>query len=323
MSAKYSNPEVSASPHVRAKLSTSHIMQLVVLALIPSGCYGVYHFGINALFHILITVAACVASEFLFTHFMHKPLTVTDGSAVVTGLLLAYCLPVAAPLWMGAVGGVFAIIVVKQLFGGLGHNFMNPALAARCFLLLSFPKLMTDYTYGLYDSISSATPLQLLKESGDLGDISVRDMVFGNIGGTIGETCTIAILLGALILLMFNIIDIKIPAIILATFSVCIMLFNYLLGTHDFNIYYLSAQLSGGGLMLGAWFMATDYVTRPVNTKGQVIYAVLIGMLIAVFRWFGNNAEGASFAIIFANLLTPLLERLPVRKAFGTGGKQA
>ena len=317
------NLEVSASPHVRARLSTSHIMQLVVLALIPSGCYGVYHFGINALFHILITIAACVISEFLYTHFMHKPITVGDGSAVVTGLLLAYTLPVSAPLWVGVVGGVFAIIVVKQLFGGLGKNFMNPALGARGFLLLSFPKIMTDYTYGLYDSISSATPLQELKESGDISGINVRDMVFGNTGGTIGETCTIAILLGALFLLMFDIIDIKIPAIIMATLSVFIMLFNYLFGTHDFNIYFLSAHLSGGGLMLGAWFMATDYVTRPVTNKGQVIYAFLIGFLIAVFRWFGNNADGVSFAIIFGNIVSPLIERLTIRKAFGIGGKHA
>lgn len=312
--------EVTASPHVRSKLMTSHIMYLVVLALLPSGTYGVYHFGIRALFHILLTVAACVASEFLYEHYMHKKITIDDGSAIVTGLLLAYTLPVAAPLWAGVIGGVFAIVVIKQLFGGLGRNFMNPALGARVFLLLSFPEQMTDYTY---DSVTSATPLAVLKETGDVSKVDIWDMITGNTGGAIGETCVIAILIGALILIMFDVISIKIPAIIIFTTGALMVLFNMLFGTHEFDISFLSAHLSGGGLMLGAWFMATDYVTRPVTSLGQVIYALIIGVLIAVFRWFGNSADSVSFAIIFANILSPLIEKITVRRAFGIGGKRA
>ena len=313
-------PEVTASPHVRSKNKTSHIMYMVILALIPAGAFGVYHFGIRALLHILITVAACVASEFLYQHYMHKTVTIYDGSAIITGLLLAYTLPASAPLWMGVVGGAFAIIVIKQLFGGLGRNFMNPALGARAFLLLSFPQQLTDYSY---DTVSSATPLSVLKSTGDVSRIDTWDMIIGDRGGCIGETCVIAILLGALILILFDIIDIKIPAIILLTTAVFISLFNFFLGSGEFDLTFITAHLTGGGLMLGAWFMATDYVTRPATNTGQVVYAVIIGLLTAVFRWFGNSAESVSFAIIFANILTPLIEKCTVRKAFGIGGKKA
>lgn len=312
-------PEVSASPHVRSNNKTAHIMYMVILALLPSGAFGVYHFGIRALFHILLTVAACLASEFLYQHYMHKPVTISDGSAAITGLLLAYSLPVNAPLWMGVVGGVFAIIVIKQLFGGLGKNFMNPALGARAFLLLSFPQQLTDYSY---DAVSSATPLAVLKESNDISRIDTWDMIFGNTGGCIGETCVVAILIGALILVFFDVIDIKLPAVILITTAVFISLFNFIWGTGEFDFTFITAHLTGGGLMLGAWFMATDYVTRPASSSGQIIYGLIIGLLTAVFRWFGNSAESVSFAIIFANILTPLIEKYTVRKAFGIGGKR-
>lgn len=313
-------PEVTSSPHIRSKFKTAHIMYLVILALLPSGAFGVYHFGLRALFHIFLTVATCVACEFLYQHYMHKTVTIDDGSAVITGLLLAYTLPVSAPLWMGVVGGVFAIIVIKQLFGGLGKNFMNPALGARAFLLLSFPQQMTDYSY---DAVSSATPLAILKETGDISRVNTWDMVLGDTAGCIGETCVVAILIGALILVIFDVIDIKLPAVILVSAAVFISLFNYIWGTNTFDMTFVTAHLAGGGLMLGAWFMATDYVTRPVTSSGQIIYGVLIGLLTAVFRWFGNSAESVSFAIIFANILTPLIEKVTVRKAFGIGGKRA
>lgn len=311
--------EVTATPHIRAKIKTQHLMLLVIIALIPSGFYGVYHFGYKALLHILLTVGFSVALEFLYRHYTHKSFSVNDGSAVITGLLLAYCIPVSAPLWVGPLGAAFAIIVVKQLFGGLGQNFVNPALAARVFLLLSFPTIMTDYTY---DGITSATPLEQLKNTNTLPEGGIWSMVTGNIGGTIGETCTIAILIGALILLMFEVIDIKIPAIIIITAGGFLLLFNYLFGSHEIDFTFLSAHLAGGGLMLGAWFMATDYVTRPVTQSGQAIYAFIIGLLVAIFRWFGNSAESISFAILFGNLLAPLLEKLTVRKAFGIGGNR-
>lgn len=311
-------PEVTASPHIRSKNKTAHIMYMVILALLPAGAFGVYHFGVRALFHILLTVATCVASEFLYQYFMKKEVTVDDGSAVITGLLLAYTLPVSAPLWTGVIGGVFAIIVIKQLFGGLGKNFMNPALGARAFLLLSFPEQMTDYSY---DTVSSATPLAVLKSTGDISKVDTWDMIIGDRAGCIGETCVIAILIGALILILFDIIDIKLPAVILVTTAVFISLFNFIWGSKEFDLTFITAHLTGGGLMLGAWFMATDYVTRPATGTGQIIYGVLIGLLTAVFRWFGNSAESVSFAIIFANILTPLIERCTVRKAFGIGGK--
>ncbi len=303
---------VSASPHDRASVRSTHIMQMVVVALLPATAYGIFHFGYRAALHILITIAACVISEYLYEYFMHKPITVSDFSAVVTGLLLALNLPVAAPLWIGALGGVFAIIVVKQLFGGLGQNFMNPALAARCFLLISFAGHMTNFTFDTY---STATPLAILKEGGAVDTLS---MITGNIPGTIGETSAIAILIGAAFMILMGVITIRIPLMYFLSFVVFITLF----GGHGFDIQFITAHLAGGGLMLGAWFMATDYVTSPITKSGQLIYGVLLGVLTGLFRICGNSAEGVSYAIIFGNLLVPLIERITVPKPFGQGGER-
>lgn len=299
---------VSSNPHVRAKDTTSRIMLLVCIALLPACGVGIYQFGIRALLHIVITVAVCVITEYLYQYFMKKDITVKDFSAVVTGLLLAMNLPVYAPLWIGAVGGVFAILVVKQLFGGLGQNFMNPALAARCFLLISFSRHMTNF----FDGQSGATPLAALKNG---ESVNTWKMVIGTCEGVIGETSAIAILIGAVILLMAGVISIRIPACYLGSFVVFLLLF----GGKGFDMSFITAHLAGGGLMLGAWFMATDYVTSPITTKGQILYGVILGVLTGIFRIFGNSAEGVSYAIIFGNLLVPLIEKITIPTAFGKG----
>lgn len=302
---------VSSTPHTRSSNATWKIMLDVVIALLPASAVGVYVFGIRALLHITITVAACVATEAVYRYLMKKEITINDFSAVVTGLLLALNLPVSAPLWMGALGGVFAILVVKQLFGGLGQNFMNPALGARCFLLISFASYMTTFTI---DGVSQATPLAVLKNG---GDVNVMDMFIGNIAGTIGETSVIAILAGAIYLIIKKVIDIRIPL----TYILTVAAFAALFGQNPFDTEYIMAQIFGGGLMLGAFFMATDYVTSPITKTGKIIYGVFLGILTGVFRIFGASAEGVSYAIILGNLLVPLIEKFTVPKAFGKESK--
>lgn len=303
--------KVSSNPHIRSKATTNGIMTAVIIALLPATGFGIYNFGIRAFWVILTTVISTVLTEFLFGLYRKKT-TITDMSAVVTGLLLALNLPVNIPLWMAALGGVFAILVVKCLFGGLGQNFMNPALAARCFLLISFPAAMTDFNCDAY---TGATPLALLK-AGE--EVNVMDMLVGRTAGTIGETSAFAILLGACILILLGIIDLRIPGSYIVTF----VLFVGLFGGHGFDPAYLSAQLAGGGLMLGAFFMATDYVTRPITIKGQYVFGIFLGLMTGIFRIFGPGAEGVSYAIILGNLLVPLIEKITRPTAFGKGGKK-
>ena len=320
---------VSSNPHVRDKMTTSRIMQLVALALLPTTLFGIWNFGFRALLVVLVTVASSVFFEWLYDRLMHKKNTINDFSAVVTGLLLALNMPPQIPLWMPVLGSAFAIIVVKQLFGGLGQNFMNPALAARCFLMISFAGKMTDFAvdklsgYHCIDTVTGATALAELKNSGFTADsISVKNLFIGNIHGTIGETSAIAILIGALILLAFKVIDLKIPLTYIGSFAVFVIL--YMLGTgKGFDVNYLFSHLFGGGLMLGAWFMATDYVTTPITPKGQLLYGCCLGVVTAIFRLFGGSAEGVSYAIIFCNLLVPLIEKVTKPVAFGKGGKKA
>ena len=320
---------VSSNPHVRDKMTTSRIMQLVALALLPTTLFGIWNFGFRALLVVLVTVASSVFFEWLYDRLMHKKNTINDFSAVVTGLLLALNMPPQIPLCMPVLGSAFAIIVVKQLFGGLGQNFMNPALAARCFLMISFAGKMTDFAvdklsgYHCIDTVTGATALAELKNSGFTADsISVKNLFIGNIHGTIGETSAIAILIGAVILLAFKVIDLKIPLTYIGSFAVFVIL--YMLGTgKGFDVNYLFSHLFGGGLMLGAWFMATDYVTTPITPNGQLIYGCCLGVVTAIFRLFGGSAEGVSYAIIFCNLLVPLIEKVTKPVAFGKGGKKA
>lgn len=303
--------KVSSNPHIRSKVTTNGIMSAVILALLPAMGFGIYHFGIRALFVVVTTVASTVLTELLFGLYKKK-MTISDMSAVVTGLLLALNLPVSIPLWMAALGGVFAILVVKLLFGGLGQNFMNPALAARCFLLISFPAQMTNFACDAY---TGATPLAVLK-AGE--SVNVLDMVMGHTSGTIGETSMIAIIIGACFLILLDIIDLRIPGSYILSF----LIFMGLFGGRGFEPAYLSAQLAGGGLMLGAFFMATDYVTRPITVKGQYLFGIFLGFMTAIFRAFGPGTEGVSYAIILGNLLVPLIEKVTKPTAFGKGGKK-
>lgn len=303
---------VSSSPHIRSKITTSNIMLMVIIALLPATAVGIWNFGISALMNVVVCTGTAVIAEFVYEKLMHKKVTIGDYSAALTGLLLALNLPPKAAWWMGALGSIFAIVVVKQIFGGLGQNFMNPALAARCFLLISFTGRMTDFTY---DGVSTATPLALLK-SGE--SVNLLDMVLGHTAGTIGETSAVALLLGAAILLIMGVIDLKIPASYILSFVVFITIF----GGHGFDISYIVAHLAGGGLMLGAFFMATDYVTSPITAKGQIVYGIILGVLTGIFRLFGGSAEGVSYAIIFGNLLVPIIERVTMPKPFGPEKKE-
>ena len=317
---------VSSSPHIRSKITSDWIMYMVLIALLPATCMGVYLFGVPALILIVCSVVTCVATEYIYERLMHKPITIKDGSAMVTGLLLALNLPSGATWWMAVLGGVFAILVVKQLFGGLGQNIMNPALAARCFLMISFAARMTDFstsdsvTAKLVDTVSGATPLAEIKAGGSW---DLMSMFLGNTRGTIGETSALLLLIGGIFLVVMKIIDLRIPLTYIGTFAVFALLF----GGHGFDLSYVAAELCGGGLMLGAWFMATDYVTRPVTGKGQYVYGVILGILTGVFRIFGGSAEGVSYAIIFTNLLVPIIERLTLPGGFGIvkqkGGKKS
>lgn len=305
---------ISSSPHVRDKSSTKSIMWDVFLALMPAVIFGIYNFSvkprdINAILLIVVCIATCVLTEYIWQKAMKLPLTVSDGSAAVTGLLLALNLSSTFPIWMAIIGSVFAIIIVKQLFGGLGQNFMNPALGARCFLMVSFAGQMTSFTY---DGVTGATPLAQIKMG--TGTPKLLDMFLGTTGGTIGETSVVALLIGAAYLVARKVISLRIPVTYIVTFAIFAILF----GQHD--IMYLAKELCGGGLILGAFFMATDYVTSPITPKGQIVFGIILGVLTGVFRIFGASAEGVSYAIIISNLLVPLIERVTIPVPFGKEG---
>lgn len=302
---------VSTAPHIRSSITTKNIMYDVIIALLPATFFGIYQFGIDALLVIMIAIITAVLSEYLYQRLMKLPITINDGSAIITGLLLALSLSSSMPLWMVALGSIFAIIVVKQLFGGLGQNFMNPALAARCFLLISFAGKMNSFVS--IDATSSATPLAMLRNN---QSVNLLDMLIGNTSGTIGETSVIAILIGASYLIYKKVISPKIPLTILASFSIIIFI------SGNFNSNYLLTQLCGGGLMIGAFFMATDYVTSPITPNGKLVYGLIIGILAAVFRLYGSAPEGMSFAIIITNLLVPLIEKITIPNIKNNGGKQ-
>lgn len=306
------NMKISSSPHIRDKETTTNLMGQVLVALMPATVVGVFNFGSSAFIIILISVLSCVIFEALFEKITKRKNTVLDLSAAVTGFLLALNLPPEVPYWMPVLGSFFAIIVVKQLFGGLGQNFMNPALAARCFLLISFTGRMTTFTY---DAVTTATPLANLK-AGEAVD--VLSMFLGTTAGTIGETSALALLIGGAFLLVRRVINYRIPLFYIGSFSVFILAYALATG-RGFDVSYLLAHLCGGGLMLGAFFMATDYVTSPITPNGKIVFGIILGLFTFLFRIFGGSAEGVSYAIILGNLLVPLIERVTVPKSFGKG----
>ncbi len=310
--------KMSSSPHIRSKVTSANIMLYVTIALLPASAFGVWNFGLSALVMLICTTASSVLTEYIYEKLMHKKITVNDFSAVVTGLLLGLNMPASAPWWMGVLGGIFAILIVKQLFGGLGQNFMNPALGARCFLLISFTSQMTTF---IYDGVTGPTPLAQLKSGEAVDSMS---MLLGRIPGTIGETSVIAIIIGAIFLILMGVIDLRIPGTYIVSFVVFVGIFGHFANPNIgfFDPQYITAHLCGGGLMLGAWFMATDYVTSPITKKGQFVYGALLGILTGLFRLFGGSAEGVSYAIIISNLLVPLIERVTLPKPFGKGGEK-
>lgn len=303
---------VSASPHIRSARTTQSVMLDVIIALLPAAIAGVVLFGLSALAVIVCCVAAAVLSELVFNWILKKEQTVSDLSAIVTGLLLALNLPANIPLWQAAVGSIFAIIVVKCLFGGLGHNLVNPAITARVFMLVAFGS-MAQAAFPL-DAVAGATPLVELAAG---NSPSLLDLFLGKTGGAIGETCTLALLIGGIYLLVRRVISWHLPVAFIGT----VFLFTLALVGFDFTT--ALAWTLSGGLFIGAIFMATDYVTSPATPLGMFVFGVLAGVLTVVIRFFGNYPEGVSFAILFMNILTPFIDKWTARRPFGTGGVKA
>lgn len=297
---------VSSSPHVRSSLTTHKIMYQVILSLMPVTILGVWNYGMQALSVILASVISAVAAEALFQKIIKKPQTIGDGSAAVTGLLLALILPAELPLYIPVLGAVFAVVVVKGLFGGLGHNFVNPALAARAFLLISYGSVVTLYKV---DGVTTATPLVDLA-AGET--VNLWSLFIGSANGVIGSS-VLGLLIGAVMLFAFRVITYEIPTATLVSFTLFIALF----GEQGFDVHGILVHLMGGGILLSAFFMATDYVTSPVTSKGQLIYGFAAGLLCGLFRVFGSAADSVSYGIILANLLVPLIEDHTIPVAYG------
>lgn len=305
---------VSSSPHIRGSLTVRKIMMDVTIALLPAGIMGVYFYGWHALLIMVLSVASAVLTEAVIQKLMKKPVTVNDFSAVVTGLLLAYNVPPTAPWWLPVVGSAFAIAIVKQCFGGLGHNFVNPALAGRAFLLVSWPVLMTNFVTPGLDAVASATPLALMK-SGAVEQLpSLWNLFIGNIGGCIGETSALAILIGAAYLVAARLIDIRIPLSFIGTTALLTWIFGGQAGMFTGMPLH---HILMGGLMLGAFFMATDYTTSPVSPKARIVFGIGCGVITSVIRIWGGYPEGVSYSILIMNIAAPLLDRFMKPKVFG------
>lgn len=315
--------KVTVSPHIRSRSRTSRIMFDVCVALLPSLLAGIYFFGFRSLFITVICIASCVISEFLFEILAKRPVTTNDLSAMVTGMLLGLTLPVTVPWWICVIGSVCAIVLVKQLFGGIGDNFLNPALTARAVLLASWPSRLSGAAYvnpsplflKQVDMVTTATPLTVLNQSAS-GDVSIIDMLLGNIPGSIGEVCKVAIILGFVYLLARKVISWHIPVIVTASAAIFSFLFSWIITKNcDFTV--LLTSVLSGGLLFGAVFMATDYTTTPMTVKGRVIFALGTGLLIAVIRYFGSYPEGVTYAILFMNIVTPLIDRYVKPRVYG------
>lgn len=310
---------VTSSPHISSKNTTQSIMLDVVIALIPAGIAGIRNFGEGAFSVIAVSVICCMLFEYIWNKVMHKPNSLNDFTAVITGLLLAYNLPPQLPLWIVAIGAFFSIIIVKQLFGGLGSNFVNPALAGRAFLLAGWAKNMTTWLspsfFGL-DSVSSATPLALIK-SGNLDDLPLlSDVIIGNIGGCIGETSSLLLIIGGIYLIIRKVISYRTPAAFIATVAVLTFIFGG--GKNPSEALTITIySIFSGGLILGAFFMATDYTTSPVTAKGQVIMGIGCGIITTAIRLVGGYPEGVSYSILIMNIASPLIDRFTRPTPFG------
>lgn len=329
-----SNPlVVSSSPHIRTELNTQKIMMWVIIALVPAGIASIYFFGTRVIAVMASAIIACVAAEYVWQKGSGQQVTVDDLSAVVTGLLIAYNCPPTVPLWMPAIGGVFAMIIIKHFFGGIGQNIVNPALAARAMMLISWPGAMTtwakpiagQFSWLATDAATSATPLALVNSfeklegaidavtyatpNGHASILSFINAFCGNIGGCLGETSAIALLIGFGILLAKKIISWRIPVVYIVTVAVLSLLLGRSCGP--------LIEICIGGLMLGAIFMATDYTTSPMSAKGQIIYAVGCGVLTILIRAFGAYPEGVSFSILIMNVVVPVIDRYTAPRILG------
>jgi len=303
---------VSSSPHIRSNDTVSNIMRDVVIALLPATLYGIYIFGANAAMLVIAAVLSAVVAETAILKLKNQKATLTDNSAaVVTGLLVALNIPSTAPLWLPIVGSVFAIAIVKHVFGGLGHNFMNPALGARAMLMASWPVEMTNWVKPGADAISHPTPLGIIGESLDVQLPSLADVFIGNVGGCIGETSALLLIAGGLYLMYRKVISYRIPVYYIGTVFVLTFLLN------GFDLYMAVYSLFVGGLMLGAFFMATDYASSPINAKGQIVFAIGCGVLATIIRIYGGYPEGVSYSILLMNVAAPLIERYTQPRVFG------
>ncbi|NBI05740.1 RnfABCDGE type electron transport complex subunit D [Senegalia massiliensis] len=306
----------SSSPHIRSKETISKIMIDVLIALLPATLASIYYFRFNAIKLIGISILTAVLTEWALQKFMNKPITINDFSAVVTGLLLAFNIPASAPWWIPVIGSAFAIAIVKQAFGGLGNNFINPALAARAMLLASWPVLMTNWVTPGADAVSTATPLAILKGEAEGTLPSITNVLMGNIGGSLGETSALLLIIGGLYLLYRGVITWKIPVSYIGT----VMIMTLLLDGGFTNMTYHTLS---GGLMLGAFYMATDYSSSPVTSKGQIIFGVGCGILTAIIRIYGGYPEGVSYSILLMNVASPLIDKYTSPKVFGEVKKVA
>ena len=319
---------LSSSPHFHSRYTTEKAMREVVLALLPAAAAGIWFFGYRAILVMLASIAGALAAEVLCLKIRKRP--ITDGSAAVTGLLLALCLPPGIPLWTAFLGGVFAIVIGKQVFGGLGQNIFNPALIGRALLLASFPNQMASWMpargAGLaqatgamgIDAITSATPMVFLKEGAMHQLPSLLDSALGQISGSIGETSVVALLIGGAFLIVRKHIDWKIPVLYLGTLMGISLIYTAVMG---YGLLFPLYQLCSGGLMLGAFYMATDWVTSPVTKKGRLVYGLGLGLMTCLIRFFGGLAEGVCYSILIMNALTPLIDRYMRGKIFGVKGK--
>ena len=310
---------VSSPPHIYGTDTVVRRMGDVIIALSPACALGVYYYGISAFFTMGMSVLSAVLAEFLFQKVAGKKVTVNDLSAVITGILLAFNLPPEVPLWLPAVGSFFAIIAVKQLFGGLGSNFVNPALAARAFLLASFPMHMTNWT--LPDAVTSATQLAVIKGNPEfvpqMADYSA--LLFGKIGGCIGETSAAALIAGGVYLIYRNVINWRVPVFYIGSFAV----FAFVLGRESYFSAYVLYEVLSGGLMLGAFFMATDYATTPITLNGKIIMGIGCGLLTVIIRFYGGYPEGVSYAILIMNIFVPLIDKYVRPRVYGKGRRMA
>lgn len=303
---------VSPSPHIKSDISTKKIMWFVILSLIPSGIAGIYIYGLCSLKVIIISVLSCVIAEVIFLKFRHRdPKLILDGSAILTGLLLAYNLPPEIPFWIPLIGGAVSIILGKQIFGGLGHNIFNPALVGRAFLQISWPVYMTTWKNPRFwaDAVSTATPLA--KENAQV--YRYMDLFLGNRGGCIGEVCVVVLLIGAAFLLVKKIISWHIPLSFIGT----VAFLSWIFGKDGFFTGDFIFSVLAGGLVLGAFFMATDYVTSPLTKKGQLIFGIGCGILTVIIRLRGSYPEGVSYAILFMNAAVPIIDRFTKTRKYG------